>query len=267
MILVVGASGNLGYEITQQFANLEKIECFPRELIGNFSREHLRFSDESYLESLRGLRLVIIAAGIIDNDYPYAEHLKLNYYLPRNFLNAGKRLGFKTLTFGSIHEYSDIKSNYLQSKKLLRDFLSNDPNLDFLHFQLNTLYSTYRIHPKSFLGQLRNALTNKKEFKMSSGMQLRQFHNTRNIVEKVVDIASQEDSKSMFLPICSNQVLSLGETARFFFSQTNQLDLLQTHNLPDPENEIYSHDFFNPFAVNLDSDEHPLLSIYSSLMR
>ena len=267
MILVVGASGNLGYEITQQFANLEMIECFPRELISNFSREKLRFSDEGYLASLKGLRLVIIAAGIIDNNYPYFDHVKLNYYLPRNFLTAGKRLGFKTLTFGSIHEYSDIKSNYLRSKKLLRDFLSNNQNLDFLHFQLNTLYSTYRIHPNSFLGQLRNCLKNQIEFKMSSGMQLRQFHNTRNIVEKVVEITIQEHSKSMFLPICSNQVLSLGQIAHYFFAQANQLDLLQTHSLPDPENEIYSHEFFTQFAVNLDSVDHPLLSIYSSLMQ
>ena len=266
MILLLGAQGNLGSSLYSHLNGTEDIHLLDRETVNELTRDNLEKSQISIFENMRSkVDFVIVAAGAIDNNFSKSYLERLNFNLPRNLLELGLRFGFKTVTFGSIHEYTNINSNYMQSKRKFRDLLLSNQDFNFLHFQLNTLFSRGRVSSSSFLGQLKYSITEKVPFRMSSGHQLRQFHETDQVTRVVLHAIMNSKHVSSFVPVNSGQVFSLKDVATYILNRVHLPQLLQLDVLDDPDHEVYSRDFFDSFPINLEREFDPLENLFQKV--
>lgn len=266
LILILGANGNLGSELFSQLQGLDEISILDRNIVSDLAHNNLTKSQFEFFESMKiKPKIVIVAVGVIDATLPLIYHEKFNYFLPKNLLELGIQNEFQTVTFGSIHENTQINSNYMKSKRMYRDLLESNENYSYLHFQLNTLFSRNRLAPKSFLGQLKSSVEREIPFEMSSGRQLRQFHKTQTIAEKIISELNVTNVNNQIIPLCSGQYFSLYEVADHFLNSKNLPYLMRRFVQSDPANEVYAGEFFDSFPINLPKVDNPLGDIFHTL--
>jgi len=163
----------------------------------------------------------------------------LNFQLPKSILKATTDLPFRLITFGSVHENSQISNPYMNSKRKFRDFLFEQAtSCNWNHFQLHTLYSENLPKPYMFLGQMLEAIKSDCKFRMSSGSQLRQFHHTFDVVQAVVSSLPKIEKNSV-TNVTGTASIHLVDLATRVFSQIGALENLEVGVLEDLVNEIY----------------------------
>lgn len=174
--------------------------------------------------------LIINAAGLVNPNIETARLNAVNFQLPKNLKLYSQKSGAKLVTFGTVMEnFEEIsKSNsYLRSKRNYFEFLSSDDqsNTNSLHLQIHTWYGGESLHAHMFLGQMFSALANKREFEMSSGVQLREYHNIFD------DIAAAqfllEKNVQGILQINHGEALRLKDLATSVFDAFDASNLLK----------------------------------------
>lgn len=185
LICILGGRGRLGRALMRAYAD-RQILAPPRELYENWSnsdripeiREH--FSQLSQSSSALE-KTVFVTAGILDPKAPPEAHLRVNYELPMNVIEAVSDLGFRVVTFGTIlEEIGGITNNYVESKRRLGRFADQlgKAGPDVTHFRFHTMFGG-NLPPSEFmfLGLILQHLIDVREFHMTSGTQLREYHH------------------------------------------------------------------------------------------
>lgn len=185
--------------------------------------------------------VIFIPAGILDPKLPQEQHLRVNYFLPKNIIDAVKPLGVKVVTFGTIMETLISKKNkYVISKSMLGEYIGLGAGAyeNVVHIRIHTLYGSADPSPFMFLGQIEHALKTQTPFLMSSGEQIREYHHIEDDVIAIKKIVEAGEIGAFNLN--HGQPLSLKEIATHIFKAFNIEKSLKIGVLPAPEEENYS---------------------------
>ncbi len=190
--------------------------------------------------------LIINAAGEINPKARPSKLLAVNYFLPRNLQDYSQRKGIKLVTFGSILENLEDVANsnpYLTSKRKYFDYFEKEisHNTNSLHLQIHTWYGLKMPSNSMFLGQMYQALKDKKVFHMSDGNQLREYHNVFDDLKAVQHLLKQETDG--VVQINHGEVFSLREIAKSIFDSFNSTNLLCIGTVSAPEHEVFVKHF------------------------
>lgn len=194
-LIILGNNGNLSLSIQEGIKNLSHVEAkvIPSVDIRRVDKKHdfldlivrqLGDSDtpQTYVVNTCGL-----VSPEIDSEMLSYANVELNFELAA----AAVHLGIKFVSFGSIMElFPDIchSNPYLNSKLTAFRMMQNLPSEKILHFRLHTLYAGRRMHPKMFLSQLYEAVRSNKDFHMTPGNQLREYHHIDDDVDLVLKL-------------------------------------------------------------------------------
>lgn len=186
--IILGQNGNLAQSLLSQYPEATTVgkEEFlmwmknPSRMNEFFSELEV-FSDEVDLFN---------CAGITNSNADIDEITLANFDLPVFLSEQSTILNYRLITFGTvmeqIPEYA-MSNPYLESK--LRFYSDYQLNKDWansnLHVQMHTLYGGKHIHPHMFLGQIYSALIHKKPFKMSGGLQIREYHHVDDVARGI----------------------------------------------------------------------------------
>lgn len=190
----------------------------------------------------------ICAAGVVDPqgdpgliealnvEFPCRLHGLLGSLAPANSV--------RFVTIGSVLEGRDglASSNaYLASKsrmfEALREMRSN--NLCWHHIRLHTLYGGSNApHSFMFAGQMFDALSHRKPFKMSGGTQLREYHHVGDIAQSILSFlaASRQDG---VIELNSGEPIRLRDLASAVFAYFDESDLLEIGVKVHSQGEVF----------------------------
>ena len=195
--------------------------------------------------------IIINCAGVTDPKLPKQLHVDVNFELPKNLLKFSDKEEIELITFGSVMENNPElcqQNPYLRAKGMFFSYISDTikTNSKLLHLQLHTLYGGKKLHSHMFLGQMFAAIEKGEEFKMTDGLQLREYHHISDDIQALIRII---DTKTYGIKeISHNEKLTLRSIAEFVFSEFNITSKLKLGELPNPSIELYTS------GINLDSD-------------
>lgn len=144
----------------------------------------LKNKNHKYLEHEFGDKILLLnTAAITDPNSDRSIIDEINY---QRACRIHQKLTYKSLfiSFGTITEKSNISNGYVDSKRRLSEYLLKCTNA--YHFRLHTLYGMGTPIPHMFLGQMLQSLKSNRIFKMSSGMQFREYQNINYVVDEIV---------------------------------------------------------------------------------
>lgn len=236
---VVGARGRLGSTIARL---LDDPILLPPDEYRNWYMPGKESKISKYFDSFvhEGSRIFIVS-GVLDPKAKPSQIWQVNYDLPKNIIAALAPLGAKVVTFGTVlEEISGVTNEYVASKRALGALVSSSSELANapLHFQIHTLYGNGAPSPFMFLGQVLKALVDGTTFKMTSGIQLREYHH---VVDDSLAVLRLSRDASGVLPLSHGGAVSLRELAEAIFSATERSHLLKIGSLPQPSAEVYTH--------------------------
>lgn len=234
--VIFGSKGLLGQNIKFELANR-----FPKSDFLEISRAtRISVLEPREIENITDPIIAFYCQGPTDPKLSAETHEKFHVTLPRLWLKklnaSGKLLRF--ITFGSVHENCPLSqgNNYLTAKK---NWFSEIAENKALHFQLHTVYGN-PVSPHSFLGEMLKAIRTGRDFEMSEGRQLREYHHVDDIAKKVVDIISEEKniSSQKVLILSHGKPLSLRNLAQGIFEEVKPVSGLKIGALPTHMSEI-----------------------------
>jgi len=187
-VLILGQNGNLAQSLLRQYP---KATTVGKDGFCTWMRNPLRMKEFfSELEVLTDEVDLFNCAGITNANADVDEITSANFRLPVFLSEQSAILDYRLITFGTVMEQIPkyaMSNPYLESKlRFYNEYLSNTHWANSnLHIQMHTLYGGKRIHPHMFLGQIYSALIHKKSFKMSRGLQIREYHHVDDVAKAI----------------------------------------------------------------------------------
>ena len=249
--MVIGSNGLVSTAIQQHYINQDMV------VVGSQIAKSWAVSDaESRIrEFVNSLPIrpskIINCAGLTDPKLPKQLHVDVNFELPKNLLNFSEVEEIDLITFGSVMENNPelcLQNPYLRAKEMFFSYISDKTktNSKLLHLQLHTLYGGKKPHSHMFLGQMFGAIEKGAEFKMTDGLQLREYHHIDDDIQALTRII--DTNRYGVMEISHNEKLTLRSIAEFVFTEFNITSKLKLGELPNPSIELYTS------GMNLDSD-------------
>lgn len=238
MKLIVGAQGRLGRAICAALPDSDTVAPV-RHVYENWWQSDAVSDIEAFLEGLGSPpECIFVTAGLIDPTATALAHARVNFHLPQNILRAASRQQIRVVTFGTMMEVlADARtaSPYLASKlSLATEVRSMHPHA--LHVRVNTLYGgNAHPAPHMFAGQMLEAIRTRSPFRMSPGVQLREYHHVDDEAEAILALGAS--SNAGVIELHHGAPVTLAELAYSTFSAFDALDLLHIGALPAPDNE------------------------------
>ena len=153
---------------------------------------------------------------------------KWNIDFALELFQISKKLKTQYVTFGTLSEtfLNENSSNpYTRSKRQLTQKFLSESAENWLHIRLHTLYGVGHPSHHSFLGGIYRSLSEKSIFRMTSGLQLREYHHFFDDCSQIHDLMSRNITG--LLDLNANNAIQLRELALSLFEEFNQLDLLK----------------------------------------
>ena len=175
--------------------------------------------------------IVINTIGILDPNRPKAQIERVNVTFPLTLLETIYEIQGTLVTFGTIlEEFPNLcnQNAYLASKlKLSRALIAECTEISprYIHFRMHTWYGGQNLHPHMFLGQIVESINLEREFRMSSGNQIREYHHIDDDINGI--LLTLKNGGSGILPISHGDSRPLREIAERVFSHFDKLPLLQ----------------------------------------
>ena len=243
MIFILGARGRLGHAIhaSQDPASVEAPEhvVYSGWWRDGGADEAARFFEHKRADESS---VVYVASGIIDPGRPLEEHERVNFSLAKNVVEGATKTGARVITFGTVMEkvVDDKGLNpYFSSKtklgRFVEEFGAAAPLA--LHIRLHTLFGGRAPDPFMFLGQILQAIDKGSEFRMTPGMQLREYHHIDDEVAAIFRLANSRVSGA--IELSHGMPVKLKNLATYIFAAQDRLDLLKIGTLPEPVNDNY----------------------------
>lgn len=244
MIFIIGGRGRLGQAIYSRHGPGNAI-LLDRAVYGNWWRDGARDEISRFFAPWEGSNsTVFVAAGILDPKLAEYLHMNINYQLPKNIIEGVTKLGLKTVTFGTVMEQLPGTPNpYILSKVQLGNYVAGLAVADHgpAHFRVHTLYGGGQPSAFMFLGQILNCLKTASEFRMTQGLQLREYHH---VDDDTLAVQLFLDSGfSGATDLSHGQPVSLATLATFVFRAFKAEKLLRIGALPEPAAENYGQKF------------------------
>jgi nucleoside-diphosphate-sugar epimerase len=254
MNFIIGGNGRLGSALAKTLG-MGNTKCLERSVYVDWWREQ---SDDKISRLFQQLGQpgdrIYVAAALIDPSKSAEDHKRINVDLPINISGAA-RAGMKIVTFGTVMENlvgDDTTNPYYASKKKLGRFISefSIQNNHALHLQLHTLYGGGAPTPFMFLGQILKSLKEPAPFKMTSGLQLREYHHLDDDIAAIELLAEEDQSGCM--TISHGEPIKLRDLATHLFAGFDQMDLLKVGALVSSSIENFDSEFLrSPLLENL----------------
>lgn len=261
-VLILGQNGNLAQALVRQYPRAKTVgkDEF-LAWIRNPSRMKEFFSEIGVLTDEVDL---FNCAGITNANADVDEITLANLRLPIFLSEQSAILNYRLITFGTVMEQIPkyaMSNPYLESKlRFYNEYLSNihwaNSNL---HIQMHTLYGGKRIHPHMFLGQIYSALIDKKSFKMSGGLQIREYHHIDDVAKAIRLL--EETQQYGVNNISHGFPEKLKDIAESIFNHFNAVNLLNLSSNSMDENDnrelIFKKSkeiremYFRPTIVNI----------------
>lgn len=183
---------------------------------------------------------LIITKAILNPKENKAEINYWNYTFPKRIITEIIRLklNIRIVTFGSIHELSELSNPYLNSKRKLAHFINAQSNSNIIHYRLHTIFGEGYPNSSMFLGKIYESFVNNHSFRMSSGNQLRQYHTYSEIVTIVSNQLTEIGALPNIYNINGDSWVTLKELASSIFLEFGKEDMLKIGELNSPEFEI-----------------------------
>ncbi|MCE0723352.1 NAD-dependent epimerase/dehydratase family protein [Legionella resiliens] len=276
MKVIIGARSRLGRSLAQ-FSPLDKPILLDRKIYDGWWQKNSADKISYFFEDLHKkwrsnaseqTPVVFVPAGILDPNQPEMEHFQVNFSLAKNIIEGAGRLGFHTVTFGTVMETligSQTSNAYIASKTRLGDYVTNYSvkHATALHIRLHTLYGVGLPSPFMFLGQVLHAILHHSDFKMSPGNQLREYHHIDDDVLAMINLVLLK--KSGVVELSHGQPLTLKYLAHHLFAAFGCLDLLQIGALPEPLKDNCDQVFSRSTFLKDEAFRDPLPAIVSYL--
>jgi len=185
---------------------------------------------------------IINCAGLTDPKLPKQMLNDANFELPKNLLEFSQETEIDLITFGSIMENRPElcqENSYLASKEMYFKYFQQkvSEKSSQTHLQLHTLYGGKNIHPHMFLGQMLRAIQEGSNFKMTDGLQLREYHHIDDDIQALDRILGTK--KNGIIEIAHGEKLTLRTIAEHVFSEFKMMSQLKLGELPNPVVEQY----------------------------
>ena len=162
----------------------------------------------------------------------------MNIDLPINLVKVAQNLNIKICTFGTIQEEFKTRNNYLDSKRAMIEVLAGEIDRGYhLHLRLHTVYGARKPKYHMFLSKLSQAITSKTPFRMSSGLQLREFHHVTDDVRAIIAVNSSQVTG--IEEINSGKEFRLRDFAAAILENYSLEHLLELNVFKDPVHENY----------------------------
>ena len=194
-IFIIGGNARLAKALLKYYSHHECI-VLEREVYQNWGETGKLNEILNYFkENISVNSLIFIVSGILNSNENKKTIDEVNFQLPCNIIEALNGLETHIITFGTILEkITETDNNYVQSKIKLSNRISalKDALPRVSHFRLHTLYGYDYPSEFMFLGQIFNAIKNKLEFKMTSGVQFREYHHFDDVVKAIDCLISWE---------------------------------------------------------------------------
>ncbi|MFY3605635.1 NAD-dependent epimerase/dehydratase family protein [Achromobacter xylosoxidans] len=240
-IYLIGSRGRLGRAIAHEYAGHD-VRSLDRAIYQSWSQPEMADDVARYFEASKAGAdaTLFVASGLLDPALPHEELLGVNYYLPRNLIDGAARLGAKVLTFGTVMEsLLRSKNPYIQTKTALGEYAAEvaSTGLSVTHVQVHTLFGAGQPSAFMFLGQMLAAIRENRQFKMTSGRQLREYHHLHDEARAVRMIA--QSATVGVLNLSHGRPVSLRAVAESVFGAFGREDLLCVGALAEPPDENY----------------------------
>ncbi|HXS55473.1 MAG TPA: NAD(P)-dependent oxidoreductase [Hanamia sp.] len=245
-----------------------------------FAEHKINYSDLLLFDVI----IYTAGAGIQANHNQTPEMVyELNSFIPIHLANtlAAHNYKGKLLTFGSYFEignesqeryYSEdeivtslnrVPNHYCISKRLLSKYFSSvSENLNFFHLILPNIYGKEE-NPQRLIPYLIDALKNKKDIRLTSGEQVRQYIHASDVAKIVLDIIVENYPKG-FYNVCRNEAIQIKELVRKIFvecGRTNQFDELNLFGSKERSDTAMQYLLMNNHKSVYTFKYQPLVSI------
>lgn len=256
MNIIVGATGILGSAILRSLGETTCITLPRQKSIQwlNSSVNGIRQDLLKFLDSSTSADIDLYYA--LGNTNPKADPNilnELNFFLPERILKASLGLPVRVITFGSIHELSGISNPYMDSKRNLARLLTEQSHVfNSSHFLLHTLYSDTEPRSHMLLGQILNSIRLRQTLKMSSGLQLRQYHHVDDVV-KVIAVRLSSNISVPSQQVNGPETLQIRDLASNIYKEFECLPLLKLNSLPEGGLDVYDAKYPIPEWIRKES--------------
>jgi nucleoside-diphosphate-sugar epimerase len=240
MIYLLGGSGRLGRAITASRPT-GKVESLDRSVYEDWWQSDATDRIARHFENVAPGSTILIAAGLLDPALPPAQHERVNVQLPIRVMEAAGRLGIGVVTFGTVMERLSVHPNaYVASKAALADVVAERAaaGSKALHLQIHTLYGGGLPAPFMFLGQMYEAIRTGHQFRMSPGLQLREYHHVDDDAA-AIHAVMQAEAQGV-LALSHGEPSTLRDLATHVFEDLGKLELLEVGAVPGPSDDNYA---------------------------
>lgn len=240
-IILVGKNSRLG-RVFLDYHEWDEIICYDRYQFNEFFKHEHKDFLINYIEDSEKDTTILVAAGIMDPKHNHDDLWYTNYYLPIEIIKTLSKTNSRIITVGTMFECMQPDLNeYVKSKRALSDWIQNFDKSSCAvvnHFRLHTLYGSYRPNKQMFLGQLLNSLEKNSQFTMSTGTQLREYHNLStvvNIIARYQNLGDRIVEISHGKPL---KLIQIAERVLAHFGKSNllnidvNLNILAEQNIP-----------------------------------
>lgn len=243
VIFILGARGRLGHAIHAS-QGATHVQVPDHDVYSDWWRDNGADAAARYFErqGADDTSVVYVATGIIDPGRPQEEHERVNFALAKHVVEGAGKTGARVITFGTVMEkvVDDNGLNpYFSSKTKLGRFVEDfcAGNRPGLHIRLHTLFGGRAPDPFMFLGQILRAINTGTEFKMTPGLQLREYHHIDDEVAAIFRLANSSANGSVELS--HGMPVMLKDLASYVFQAKGRSDLLKIGALAGPVNDNY----------------------------
>lgn len=247
-VIVLGSTGRLGQALVQQLTTKEQPVVLPsRQTYESWGEPDGYYKARQFIRTAAPRHsLLLNAAGLIDPREPLDAHLKANTRLAINAAHAITDHHGMSISFGSALERllpRETMNSYILSKWRLGHWADGAAaiGLPVLHLQMHTLYGGGPPSPFMFLGQILAAIRDKVPFKMTSGLQLREYHHVEDEAHAIRHLAGLGFRGSV--PLSHHKPVSLRQLSEAIFTAFDCENLLRIGALPTPPGENYGYVF------------------------
>lgn len=242
--VVLGKNGLIGKSLVKSFQNVN-LSQLERTTYGNWWDESEVPTIKKFFNMLMrnsDFLQVYVGIGVLSPNEDPSLIKNVNERIPINIARALEDLDSNLVTFGTIHEVFEMSNTYIDSKRVLADWLSsNVPENRHTHYRLHTLYDDN--YPKAFmfLGSLYDCVTKGTSLKMSSGRQLREFHHVDDDVQAINFLGNM--NATGILNLNHGRIISLFKLASEVKEQFPDSGHIEAGYFPDPPRENYETSF------------------------
>ena len=237
----MGGNGIIGTGLSEKYH--EKIILkTSRSEVNSWLGANSQSNIDKYFASFGADTTVINALGITDPKAPIEELELINSILPTRILSTINSLGMKLITFGTILEKNTTLGSVNSYVRTKQDFFNlireAPPTKNHLHLQLHTIYGGIRSHKHMFIEQIFISLSNRTEFEMSSGFQVREYHHIEDEILAIAGLLESEQSGA--IELSAGNAIQIRQLATKIFNEFGQLQLLNFNPALD-RNDVFNH--------------------------